>query len=178
MAAAKEAADVRLLWLEDDSGRLPLVLHGVEWVFAREDVFEPGQPLPPGAESFLERHGYRGKSDHVRLKERRIEEGGPLYVHGVVARCSEVLQVLAELQHPVIASAVSTFNPHHPGELAAYLRSRLGQEDRVVWSERSALLISDQPQAAVADSLRWTSRMCHAGAGVLLLLAFASLLFG
>jgi hypothetical protein len=153
----------------------------VEWVLSGEDECSAGQPLPREGESFLERYGYRWDSGQVRLRERRLEEGGPVYVLGVVAPCAEVVRALAGLQDSVVAAAVSAVSHlresgRHPGEprdLAAYLRARFGPEERLVWCERRALVISNRAPAIVAQRLRWTAGACDAAGAVLLILAVA-----
>lgn len=172
-----ESANVPLVWLEDDSGRIPVVLHGVEWHFAGEDEFISGQPVPSGGHQFITRHDHRWESGYVKLRERRIEEGGALYVHGVVAPASDVIRTLESLKDSTVARAVSAITSgrdigsrvREPFSLAGYLRTHVRPDDRVVWRGQDALMIGDRAPAAVAHRLQWTGYACYT-AGVLCLL--------
>lgn len=181
LPAAKEMSPALVLWLQDDSGRIPVLLHGVEWIIAGEDEFLAGRPLPPAAHTFIERNGYRWDSGHVRVQERRIEQGESIHVLGVIAPVAAVTGVLDGLKSSPLYQAVEAMSARRPGgradlDPASYLRDRFRPEDRIVWCEREALVISSRPAHVATRRMQWTARLCTAAGCVLLVAAIAALL--
>jgi hypothetical protein len=104
---AKETAKAAVIWLELQDGRIPVLLHGVEWAFAGEDEFCERNPIPPTGHAFVERYGFRS-TDRIKVVERRIEDGGPLHVLGTVGKAGDVLRVVDQSKASWIWDAVAT----------------------------------------------------------------------
>jgi hypothetical protein len=82
---ARNGGQVDTLWLEDDTGRMPVWLRGAELLLS-EDVWEKGKDeLPPGGIQLLsgspfDWHGAK----RVRVREQRMEANGHVYVLGTL----------------------------------------------------------------------------------------------
>jgi hypothetical protein len=108
--AAKETANTGLIWLEDLDGRMPVLLHGAEWVFGAEDEFAGASRLPPAGTAFVERYGLQATVDEIKVRERRVEEGGPLYVLGTLTKVSDALRLLEQSRRSEIGGALARLN--------------------------------------------------------------------
>lgn len=93
---AGEKSKARHFWLEDKSGRIPILLHQATWTLENEFCAEEGEPPPDAAHEFLARHQRDWKSQRLRIKERRLEEGKALYVLGTLAEAHNVAQTLID----------------------------------------------------------------------------------
>lgn len=93
---ARETAPASHVWLEDESGRIPVFLYGVHWAMEDDDEFSTNTPLPEGGHAFLERYGFVWNPKHLKVTERRIEEGKPMYVLGTLAESGDVIRTLSD----------------------------------------------------------------------------------
>jgi hypothetical protein len=82
---ARGAGHVDTLWLEDDTGRMPVWLRGAELLLS-EDVWEKGKDeLPPGGIQLLSGSAFDWHgTKRVRVRERRMEANGQVYVLGTL----------------------------------------------------------------------------------------------
>jgi hypothetical protein len=81
----RSGGHIDTLWLEDDTGRMPVWLRGADLLLS-EDVWEKGKhQLPPGGIQLLAGSPYDWHgSKRVRVREQRMEANGHVYVLGTL----------------------------------------------------------------------------------------------
>jgi hypothetical protein len=82
-----ERSAAKHLFLEDATGRIPVLVADASWTFERTDEFSGA--LPDSAQAFLARHGKQWDPQTMRLKERRIDDGSELYVLGTLSEARD-----------------------------------------------------------------------------------------
>ena len=82
---SRGAGHVDTLWLEDDTGRMPVWLRDADLLLS-EDVWEKGKhELPPGGIQLLAGTPFDWNSTkRVRVREQRMEANGQVYVLGTL----------------------------------------------------------------------------------------------
>jgi len=82
---SRGAGHVDTLWLEDSTGRMPVWLRGADLLLS-EDVWEKGKhELPPGGIELLASTPFDWSgTKRVRVRERRMEANGQVYVLGTL----------------------------------------------------------------------------------------------
>jgi hypothetical protein len=82
---ARSGGKVDTLWLEDDTGRMPVWLRGADLLLS-EDVWEKGKnELPPGGIQLLAGSAFDwAGTKRVRVREQRMEADGHVYVLGTL----------------------------------------------------------------------------------------------
>lgn len=95
--AAKEISKARHVWLEDKSGRIPILLHRAKWTLEDEDEFSAKEKeLPETGHAFLARHQRSWDPHQFKVKERRLEEGEGMYVLGTLLEARDVVRALID----------------------------------------------------------------------------------
>ena len=82
---ARNGGEVDTLWLEDDTGRMPVWLRDADLLLS-EDVWEKGKhELPPGGLQLLAGTPFDWTgTKRVRVREQRMEANGQVYVLGTL----------------------------------------------------------------------------------------------
>ena len=82
---ARSGGQVDTLWIEDDTGRMPVWLRGADLLLS-EDVWEKGKnELPPGGLQLLAGTPFAWDgSKRVRVREQRMAANGQVYVLGTL----------------------------------------------------------------------------------------------
>lgn len=147
LPAIKARSQSRVIWIEDGTGRIPVLLHGVEWKFPGESRIPPGEHAPSGAREFAAAHGYDWDSGRFRAVERCLAEGTQLYVCGTVWRASEIAAALERSQRSPVASLVAALEKMREGgsarpvDLAAFVRQHFSGDERIVWCADQPMIV-------------------------------------
>jgi hypothetical protein len=94
---ARSGGQVDTLWLEDDTGRMPVWLRGADLLLS-EDVWEKGKnDLPPGGIQLLAGSAFDwAGTKRVRVREQRMEANGQVYVLGTLDEAHRLQNTGAE----------------------------------------------------------------------------------
>jgi hypothetical protein len=102
-------------WVEDASGRMPVLVDGAHWWFDGATALRSrgwrrtDTPLTERAQRWVESAaGCRWDAAEFKLVERRLEEGGPVYVLGTLSAADDLLQPVDQRPPPrSVGSAIS-----------------------------------------------------------------------
>jgi hypothetical protein len=92
---AVKCADAGHFWVEDDSGRVPVLIDGASWWYEGVTTLRSrkGDPVSPRVHEWLRRLGFEwNKRIDLRIEESRLEEGGDVYVLGTLSPAPDVLR--------------------------------------------------------------------------------------
>jgi hypothetical protein len=192
-------------WVEDASGRVPVLIEGAEWwLEKRKWRARKGDVISERALGWVTALGVDWSKHDLRLEEECIEEGGPVYVLGTLSVAPEVLDQSARRRRGVRALFTQLLtNPMQSGPLADSLSSGIeklrsgvlkGQErlqvlgemppwlrapERVVlWRgvRRDPFVISNSGERKLARRLGWWGIATTAGGSALMLAGLSDLL--
>lgn len=82
-------------WVEDASGRVPVLIEGAQWWLDRATKLRnrKGDAISERARQWVQSASGRDWSDgDMQIVERRLDEGGPVYVLGTLAAAPDVLR--------------------------------------------------------------------------------------
>ncbi len=192
-------------WIEDTSGRVPVLIDGAEWwLEKRKWRARKGEAIPERALAWVSALGVDWNKHDLRLEEECIEEGGPVYVLGTLSTAPDVLDPSARRRRGVRAFFTQLLtNPLQSGALADPLSAGIerlragtlqGQErlqslgelppwlrapERVVlWRgvRRDPFVISNSGERRLARRLGWWGIATTAGGSALMLAGISDLL--
>lgn len=149
---------MKFLW--SATGRVPVVLDGVQWKLSGEEIFTKDVPCQPLAQAFLARHR-KTWDDNLKIVERRLEPGGEVYVLGTLAEAQDAARGSLARRRAGIAGLFEAMLP------------KSWQERRAAWAAEKAMLsFGHGSEAAVADAVQTVARshapIADAAAGALL----------
>ena len=139
-------------WIEDTSGRVPVLIDGAEWwLEKRKWRARKGEAIPERALAWVSALGVDWNKHDLRLEEECIEEGGPVYVLGTLSTAPDVLDPSARRRRGVRAFFTQLLtNPLQSGALADPLsagieRLRAGTlqgQERLQNARRTAAMVA------------------------------------
>ena len=192
-------------WVEDVSGRIPVLIEGAEWwLEKRKWRARKGDAISERALGWVTALGVDWSKHDLRLEEECIEEGGPVYVLGTLSAAPDVLEASARRPRGVRAFFTQLLtNPMQSGLLSDSLSSGIeklrsgvlkGQErlqalgelppwlrapERVVlWRgvRRDPFVISNSGERRLARRLGWYGIATTAVGSALMLAGLSDLL--
>jgi hypothetical protein len=108
--AKRGSEPLELLELEDETGRIPVWCHGAELLLGSEQWRSKKDKLPEGGKKLLDELGRKwplpSDANQMEITEKRLEEGGPLYVMGTLSERRRIPSP-AQRSRPIIESRKS-----------------------------------------------------------------------
>lgn len=116
-------------WLEDDSGRMPVLVDGAQWWFDGGSTLRSrgwrrtATPPTERARQWVQAAaGCDWSAAEFKLVERRLEEGGPVYVLGTLSSVDDVLAAAEQRPPPrsipsaIVRGFIDMFLKAAPGD--------------------------------------------------------------
>ncbi|HVJ60138.1 MAG TPA: hypothetical protein VM528_06220 [Burkholderiaceae bacterium] len=192
-------------WVEDASGRVPVLIEGAEWwLEKRKWRARKGDAISEPARAWVTALGVDWSKHDLRLEEECVAEGGPVYVLGTLSAAPDVLDASARrrpgvrafftqlltnpLQSGPLGDSLSTTverlragtlqgqaRLQALGELPPWLRAA---ERVVLWRgvRRDPFVISNSGERRLARRLGWWGIATTAAGSALMLAGLSDLL--
>jgi hypothetical protein len=192
-------------WVEDSSGRVPVLIEGAEWwLEKRKWRARKGEAISERARQWVAGKGLDWDKNDLRLEEECLAEGGPVYVLGTLSAAPDVLDAKARHWRGLRAILPQLLtNPMQTGLLRDPLSKRIEQlrsdslqgkerqqaldelpgwlraaERVVLWRgmRRDPFVISNNDERRLARRLGWWGIATTAGGSALMLSGLSDLL--
>ena len=117
-----EKSQARHFLLEDATGTIPVLFGGASWTLESSNQYTENPP--DAAHEFLARHGKKWNPNDFKLMERRLEDGGELYVLGTLCEARDAARGRLNSYRSSFASLMAGL--FAPGSRASWLGRRAG----------------------------------------------------